>query len=162
MHIHLTEISFSTICVDFIHVFDDELSQSLLRGCVQHLAGFHPAQTSPYYANPSPDFTLLSLGATKKRLPSQQCFVKWVLYSLAEDLWCRPQSSKLFTLFKLSLSVANTMVWFVRRAFETIEKRGAFETVGENAPTELFQFKPWAFLIKSSLLFVFARRRVCK
>ena len=56
----------------------------------------------------------------------------------------------------------NAKVWFVRWAFETIEKRGAFETVGENAPRELFQFKPWAFLIKSSLLFVFARRRVCK
>ena len=161
MHIHLTEIPFAAICVAFIHVFDDELSQSLLRGCVQHLAGFHPAQTSPYYANPSPDFILL-WGPQKKGWPSQQCFVKWVLCSLAEDLWYWPQSSKLFTLFKLSLSVANTMVWFVRRAFETIEKRGAFETVGENAPRELFQFKPWAFLIKSSLLFVFARRRVCK
>ena len=62
-------------------------------------------------------------GPQKKRWPFQQCFVKWVLCSLAEDLWYWPQSSKLFTLFKLSLSVASTMVWFVRRAFET-KKRG--------------------------------------
>ena len=61
----MTEIPFAAICVDFIHAFNDELSLSLLRGCVQHLAGFHPAQTSPSYANPSPYFTLLSLGATK-------------------------------------------------------------------------------------------------
>ena len=59
------DLFFAAICVDFIHVFNDELSLSLLRGCVQHLAGFHPAQTSPSYANPSPYFTLLSLGATK-------------------------------------------------------------------------------------------------
>ena len=80
-HFHLAEIPFAAICVDFIHVFDDELSQSLLRGCVQHLAGFHPAQTSPYYANPSPDFTLLSLGATKKRLTfsTMLCEVSFVL-----------------------------------------------------------------------------------
>ena len=82
MYIHLTEIPFAAICVAFIYVFDDELSQSLLRGCVQHLARFHPAQTSPYYANPSPDFTLLSLGATKKRLTfsTMLCEVSLVLF----------------------------------------------------------------------------------
>ena len=162
-HFHLAEIPFAAICVDFIHVFDDELSQSLLRGCVQHLAGFHPAQTSPYYANPSPDFTLLSLGATKKRLTfsTMLCEVSLVLFGW-RSLILASKFQAFYSFQTFIVYCKHNMVWFVRRAFETIEKRGAFETVGENAPRELFQFKPWAFLIKSSLLFVFARRRVCK